>query len=343
MNRSVSPWARIQKRLAAVGLAVASVLVLGAWGYMTFGGFPAFEAFYMALTTITTVGYGEILPMSRAARTWNIIYIIVGVSTMIISLGALTQSVVELELSGYFAKRRNRRMIDKFENHYIICGFGRVGRAAAAELDISAAPFLIVDRSEDEVERAMRMGYVAVAADCTRDESLRELGIDRASGLIAALSTDADNLYLILTAKTLNPKVQVAARVIEEDSEAKLKRAGADIVYAPYAMAGHRLSQSLLRPHVKDFIDFTTGNTIGLDVRIEQILVTDRSEFVSKTLRDTPIRRDLGVIVLAIRRANGEMLFNPPAECMMAAGDFLIVLGPPGQLRRLEDMLKSAA
>jgi voltage-gated potassium channel len=343
VNRSVSPWARIQKRLAAVGLAVASVLILGAWGYMTFGGFPAFEAFYMALTTITTVGYGEILPMSRAARTWNIVYVIVGVSTMIVSLGALTQTVVELELSGYFAKRRNRRMIDKFENHYIICGFGRVGRAAAAELDISAAAFLIVDRNEEEVEQAMRMGYVAVAADCTRDESLRELGIDRAAGLIATLSTDADNLYLILTAKTLNPKVQVAARVIEEDSEAKLKRAGADIVYAPYSMAGHRLSQSLLRPHVKDFIDFTTGNAIGLDVRIEQILVTGRSEFVSKSLRDTPIRRELGVIVLAIRRANGEMIFNPPAECVMAAGDYLIVLGPPGQLRRLEDMLKSAA
>lgn len=343
MIRVPSSWTRIQKRLTAVALAVASVLILGAWGYMAFGGFPAFEAFYMALTTITTVGYGEILPMSRAARTWNIAYLIIGVSTMIVSLGALTQTVVELELSGYFAKRRNRRMIDKFVNHYIICGFGRVGRAAAAELELSSAPFLIVDRNEEEVERAMRMGYVAVAADCTRDESLRELGIDRAAGLIAALSTDADNLYLILTAKTLNAKVQVAARVIEEDSEAKLKRAGADIVYAPYAMAGHRLSQSLLRPHVKDFIDFTTGNAIGLDVRIEQILVTDRSDFVNKSLRDTPMRRDLGVIVLAIRRANGEMVFNPPAECIMAAGDYLIVLGPPGQLRRLEDMLKSAA
>ena len=341
MKHPQSHWARFQQRVLWMGVTIAGVLVFGAVGYMIFAGYPAFEAFYMALTTITTIGYGELLPMSKVARTWNIVYIILGVSTLLVTLGTLTQSVVELELSGYFEKRRNQRMIDKFENHYIICGFGRVGRSAAEELDISAASFLIVDRNEDEVEKAMRLGYVAVAADCTRDEALRDLGIDRAAGLIAALSTDADNLYLVLTAKTLNPKLKIATRVSEDDSAPKLKRAGADVVFAPYSMTGHRLSQSLLRPHVNDFIDFTTGNTMGLDVRIEQVEVSTRSEFVSKSLRDAPLLRELGVIVLAIRRANGEMIFNPPADCEMNAGDFLIALGPPGQLRRLESMLGS--
>jgi voltage-gated potassium channel len=339
MNASASHWHRFKQRLLWVGVTIAGVLIVGATGNMVFAGYPPFEAFYMALTTITTIGYGELLPMSRVARIWNASYIIVGVSTVLITLGALTQSVVELELSGYFQKRRNRRMIDKFENHYIICGFGRVGRAAAAELDISAESFLIVDRSEEEVEKAMRLGYVAVAADCTRDETLRELGISRAAGLIAALATDADNLYLILTAKTLNPKIRVATRVSEEDSEPKLKRAGADVVFAPFVMTGHRLSQSLLRPHVNEFIDFTTGNAIGLDIRIEQIEVCPSSQLLGKSLRDSPIRSELGIIVLSIRRSNGDMVFNPPADCVMNVGDFLIVLGPPVQLRRLEQLL----
>jgi len=341
MTRARSQLARFIQRVVWMGLTITGVLVFGVFGYMTFAGYPPFEAFYMSLTTITTIGYGELLPMSKMARTWNIVYIIVGVSTMLVTLGALTQSVVELELSGYFQKRRIHRMIDKFENHYIICGFGRVGRSAAEELDISAASFLIVDRSEEEVEKAMRLGYVAVVADCTRDEALRDLGIGRAAGLIAALATDADNLYLVLTAKTLNPNLKIATRVSEDDSTPKLKRAGADVVFAPYSMTGHRLSQSLLRPHVNDFIDFTTGNTMGLDVRIEQIEVSARSEFVSKSLRQAPLLRELGVIVLAIRRADGEMIFNPPADCEMNAGDFLIVLGPPAQLRRLETMLGS--
>ena len=341
MRRAQSDWDRFRQRIVWMGLAVAAVLVFGACGYMTFAGYPAFEAFYMALTTITAIGYGELLPMSKVGRTWNIVYIIVGVSTMLVTFGALTHSVVELELSGYFKKRRNHRMIDKFENHYIICGFGRVGRSAAEELDISGASFLIVDRNEDEVEKAMRLGYMAVVADCTRDEALRDLGIARAAGLIAALATDADNLYLVLTAKTLNPNLKIATRVSEDDSAAKLKRAGADVVFAPYSMTGHRLSQSLLRPHVNDFVDFTTGNTMGLDVRIEQVEVSAHSEFVSKSLRQAPLLRELGVIVLAIRRADGEMIFNPPADCEMNAGDFLIALGPPAQLRRLESMLGS--
>jgi len=179
-----------------------------------------------------------------------------------------------------------------------------------------------------------------VAADSTRDEVLRECGIDRARGLIAALATDADNTYLILSAKALNPMLPVATRVSEEESERKLRRAGADVVFAPYSITGHRLSQSLLKPHVNEFIDFTTGNNMGLDVRIEQLWVSPKSEYVSKSLRQAQMRSDLGVIVLAIRKASGQMIFNPPAEQEIQAEDFLIVMGPPAQLRKLEALVE---
>ena len=175
-------------------------------------------------------------------------------------------------------------------------------------------------------------------ADTTRDENLRDLKIASAKGLIAALATDADNLFLILSAKTLNPGLYIATRAGEEEAEAKLRRAGADAVFAPYSLAGHRLAQAMLRPDVVHFLDFTTGN-IGLNVAIEQVRVSNASEFVSHSLKDMQIRRDLGVIVLAIRKHDGQMLFNPPAETEISGGDVLIVMGEQEKLRKLETRL----
>ena len=231
-------------------------------------------------------------------------------------------------------------MIDNLKSHFIVCGYGRVGRSASEELKKSGVPILVVDKNEERVERAIQAGLLAVAADSTRDEVLRDVGIDRARGLIAALATDADNTYLILTAKALNPLLPVATRVSEEESERKLRRAGADVVFAPYTITGQRLSQSLLKPHVNEFIDFTTGNDMGLDIRIEQVQVSATSEYVSKSLRQAQLRADLGVIVLAIRKVSGQMIFNPPADAEIGAGDHLIVMGQPAQLRRLEELME---
>src|SRR5262249_3322878 len=181
------------------------------------------------------------------------------------------------------------------KNHYIICGYGRVGRGAASELQHAGVPFVVVDSDPERVERAMVGGMLAVAADATRDDVLLQVGIDRASGLVAALATDADNLFVLLSAKGLNPKIFVAARAAEEGAEEKMRRAGADAVFAPYAITGHRLAQSLLRPHVVQFLDFTTKD-IAMDISIEQVRVSDDSEMVSKSIRDMQISRDVGVI-----------------------------------------------
>jgi len=250
----------------------------------------------------------------------------------------MTQSIIELELGEYFGKRRHKRMIDKRDRHFIICGYGRVGRNAAHELRRSGVPFVVVDRNPERAERAMQAGMLAVAADSTRDDTLHALGITRARGLVAALATDADNLFVILSAKNLNPQLYVATRAGEEEAEEKLRRAGADAVFAPYTVAGYRLAQAVLRPHVFQFFD-VAARSMGLDVDIEQVRVPEASEFSSRSLQQTGIRRELGVIVLAIRKSDGRMQFNPPAETVISAGDYLIVMGAPNNLRTLENMM----
>ncbi|MEN6609051.1 MAG: TrkA family potassium uptake protein, partial [Bryobacteraceae bacterium] len=199
----------------------------------------------------------------------------------------------------------------------------------------SGVPFVVIERRPERVESAVHSGMLALLADSTRDQTLREARIEKARGLVAALATDADNLFLILSAKTLNPMLNVAARVGEEEAEEKLRRAGANIVFAPYSNAGHQLAQALLRPQVYRFLDLAT-KSIGLDVGIEQVRVGEHSEFAAKTLMQMQIRRDIGVIVLAIRRANGAMLFNPPAEAEIAGGDILVVMGEAEDLKKLE-------
>ncbi len=329
---------QIRRRLALIAAAIVFTLALGTVGFVLIEKYPVFDAFYMTLITVTTVGYSEIRPLSEAGRVFNSFLILFGVITMLLAVGAMTQTIIELELNQFFGKRRVKGMIDKLESHIILCGFGRVGRGAADELSKAGIPFVVVDHDEDRVERAMKEGMLGVVADASHDDTLRELGIERAKGLIATLGTDADNLFLILTAKTLNPNLQLSARVAEESSEQKMRRAGADFVFAPYNSTGHRMAQAIVRPHVQQFLDFTTRN-LGLDVGIEQVPVGERCAFAGKCLTEMAIRRSTGVIVLAIRKANGEMLFNPPPEAVVSIGDHMIAMGEPNGLRKLESVL----
>ena len=328
----------LPRRLALIALAMAVTLAGGTAGFVLIEHYPLFDAFYMTLTTVTTVGYGEIRTLSFAGRVFNSFLILFGVVIMLLAIGAMTQTVIELELNQFFGKRRIKNMIDKLEGHFILCGYGRVGRGAAEELSRAGAKFVVVDRDDVRVEHAIKAGFLAVLADASRDETLRDVGIDRAKGLIATLASDADNLFLILSAKSLNPKLFLSARVAEEEAEQKLRRAGADFVFAPYNSTGHRMAQALLKPHVQQFLDFTT-QSVGLDAGIEQVRVAERSTFTGQSLADMQMRRELGVIVLAIRKVSGEMQFNPPAEAKIAAGDHLIVMGRPEGLRRLEQLL----
>ncbi|MCE5306064.1 MAG: potassium channel protein [Acidobacteriales bacterium] len=329
---------RLTKRMLFTGALMAAVLAVGTTGFVLIDDYPVFDAFYMTVFTVTTVGYSELHPLSQAGRVFNTFIIFFGVTVMFFAIGAMTQAIIQLELGDVFDKRRMRRMIDKRANHYIICGFGRVGRGAAEELRAASVAFVIVDRDPERVDQAVKAGMLALAADATRDETLHAVGVTRARGMISALGTDADNLFVTLSAKTLNPMLNLAARVSEEAAEQKLRRAGADAVFAPYAITGHRLAQALPRPHVSQFLDFTDKD-LGTDVAIEQVRVKETSEYASKSLQQTQLRRDVGVVVLAIRKSSGEMLFNPPAEAEIQGGDYLIVMGRHADLRKLEGLL----
>ena len=329
---------RVRNWLIVIASGLLLITVGGTLGFMWIEHYPPFDAFYMTLITITTVGYEELHPLSFYGRIFNSFLIVFGVTMLLLAVGGMTQVIIELELTQYFGKRRTRKMIEKLQDHIIVCGFGRVGRGAARELQRAGVPFLIVEKDEDRVEWAIREGMLAVLADATDDETLQHAGILRAQGLIATLASDADNLFVILSAKALKPGLQVAARVNSEQSEKKMRLAGADHIFAPYDMTGNRMAQVMLKPHVFQFIDFTTKG-MGLDVGIEQFSVPASSEVASKTLLETNIRRDLGVIVLAIRKADGGMQFNPPAEAEIQAGDYLIVMGEAANLRKLEQAL----
>jgi voltage-gated potassium channel len=280
------------------------------------------------------VGYQEVRPLSHAGRIFNSFLILFGVTAMFVAVGAMTQTIIELQLQDRYGERKKKRAIMQMKDHYIVCGFGRVGRHAAFELQRAGVSFLVVDRSDQRVERATQAGIQAMRADATSDESLRAAGIERARGFIAALATDADNVFVILSAKTLNPRLTVVTRASEEGAEEKLRRAGADTVFSPYSMAGHRLAQALLRPHVVQLLDFS-GQAVGLDVTMEQLRVPQDTALAARRLSDL-VPRDARMIVLAIRKSEGKMIFNPPVDMEVSAGDVLIVMGEQPSLRSME-------
>src|ERR1700722_19781770 len=209
----------LPRRLAFIAIALFVTLAGGTLGFVLIDHYPVFDAFYMTVTTVTTVGYGELHPLSHAGRIFNCFLILFGVVTLLLGIGAMTQTVIELELNQFFGKRRVKSMIDKLQGHIILCGFGRVGRGAADELNAAGATFVVIDRDEERVERAIKEGFLAVLADASHDQTLRDVRIDRAQGLIATLGSDADNLFVTLTAKTLNTKLHLSVRVSEEASE----------------------------------------------------------------------------------------------------------------------------
>jgi voltage-gated potassium channel len=331
---------RLTRRILLIAGLIFITLIVGTVGFEVIEGYSWFDGFYMTLTTITTVGYQELRPLSRPGRIFNSFLIFFGVTAMFLAVGAMTQTIIELEFDDRYGKRRKKHMIDHLHDHFIVCGFGRVGRNASYEFQRANVPFLVIDRDEQRVAKATSAGMLAIVADATQDDSLREAGVLRAKGLIAALPSDAENLFIILSAKTLKPGLTVVTRVSEEEAGEKLRRAGADTVFTPYTMAGRQLADALLRPLVVEFLDFTRSN-IGPKVTMEQVCVSPKSGFTGKTLGQLLELRKSEVIVLAIRKSRGETIFNPPAEFEISAGDFLIVMGERPILQELEEVLTS--
>ena len=292
----------------------------------------------MVITTLTTIGYQETHPLSSLGRAFNLVLIFFGVGLVFLAIGALTQALLEFELRSFFGRRKMERDIDRLGDHYIICGAGRVGRSAARELARKPVSFVILENSDTKAARYSDEWLVLVG-DATKEQTLRAAHIERARGLVAATTTDATNLYIILTARALNPKLKIIARASEEDAEKHLLTAGADFIVSPYSFAGQRIAQTFLRPHVVSFLDTATTH-LGMDLEIGEICIGRDSGFAGKTIETSCLRQEHGVIILAIKRDNG-MRFNPAPNDRIEPGDYLIAMGEPAQLRQVEQMAAS--
>jgi voltage-gated potassium channel len=243
---------------------------------------------------------------------------------------------MELELDKVFGRRKMDREIDTISGHYIICGAGRVGRSAGREFARAKVPFVVIETNPSKEERASHARWLTLIGDATQEKTLREAHIERAMGLVAATTTDATNIYIVLTARGMNPKLRIIARASEEAAEKHLKTAGADVVISPYLFAGHRIAQSFLRPNVVDFLDIAVSRDTHEEMVIEEIMVKDQSRLAGKTIGNSFIHRDLGIMVLAIKRSDGQPCFNPRAEEPIRAGDNLIVMGEAVKMPQLE-------
>lgn len=326
---------RSLRHLRLIGLALTVLLMMGAVGFHFIEGWPWFDGLYMVVTTFTTIGYQEVHPLSHAGRIFNLVLIVSGVSLVFLGIGTLTQALLEFELGNFFGRRKMEREITQLSDHYIICGAGRVGRSAARELSRKPAPFVVVDQNEQKLARYGN-GWLTLVGDATQEHTLRQVNIEKARGLVAATTTDATNVYIVLTARGLNSKLKIIARASEEDAEKHLLKAGADAVVSPYSSAGRRIAQSFLQPHVLSFFDTATTH-LGMDLEIGEISVGAASSVAGKTIEGSHVRQDSGVIILAIKRSQ-EMRFNPSSDDRIEPGDYLIAMGQPSQLRRLEQM-----
>ncbi len=322
------------RNLRLLVLALAVLFALGTIGFHLIEHWSWFDSFYMVLITVTTIGYTEVHPLSHAGRIFNVFVIVLGVGLVFLWIGAVAQALLEFELTQFFGRRRMEREIDRLSGHFIICGAGRVGRSTARELARKPVPFVIIENAPVKMER-LPPEWLTIVGDATQETVLRQAHIERARGLVAATTTDATNIYIVLTARGLNPQLKIIARASEEDAEKHLKTAGADTVISPYVFTGHRIAQSFLRPHVLDFIDSAMVK-IGVDLEIAEIEVRPGSRYVGQTFRGSKMRHDTGIIVLAIRH-DGDMRFNPGPDDRIEAGDTLIAMGEAAGLRKLEE------
>jgi voltage-gated potassium channel len=332
-------YRRIQTELVAGAIAFLGILVLGTLWYCLVEGWPWVDALYMTVITLATVGFGETRPLGNRGRLFTIALILMGV----VNIGYIVNRFTEALIQGYFQQgivlQRQRRLIETLSGHYILCGFGRTGRQIALEFKAEGIPFVTIDSDVEQIQVAQQLGYTVFQGDATLDATLLEVGIERAVCLVAALPSDAENLYTVLSAKTLNPKVRAIARASTEEAVQKLQRGGADAVVSPYITGGKRMAAAALRPQVMDFVD---GIITGADrsFYLEEFRIDPQScPYVGQSLRDAKLRSQSGALVLAIRRSDGTLIGGPTADTKLMPADSLICMGTAEQLRLLNQIL----
>jgi voltage-gated potassium channel len=328
----------VSRRYVVLMLIPLLLLVGGTGGYYLLEEkYSLLDALYMTVITLTTVGYGEVHPLSRRGQLFTILLLLVGVFVFFYTITELLRSVISGEVGELLGRQRMERNLAELRNHMIICGYGRMGRYVCQEFSKQGLPFVLIDRRPEVLQDFALPHGIALPGDATSDEVLRRAGVERARALVTVAASDADNLYITLSARLLNDKLFIVARAEAELAEEKLTRAGANRVVAPYAIGGAKVAHAVLRPAVVDFIELAT-RTEHLDLQIEETLIHSGSQLAGNTLHASHLRQNLGVIVVAIKKSNGHMVANPPGEAIMEAGDTLIALGARQSLDKLEDL-----
>jgi voltage-gated potassium channel len=324
---------------------VVLVLIIGTTGYVVIEGWPVMDALFMTVTSITTVGYREVHELSPAGQIFTMILLLGGVGTVFYVLTLMVAGVVEGGLFVPWERRRRARMLDSLRDHFIVCGYGRMGRLIVEEFRRQGVPLVVVDRDPELVHQIIEGGGLAVAADASTEEVLLRVGIHQARGLVTAVSTDAENVYIVLSARLLRPDLYIIGRAETEDAVRKLKRAGADRVISPYQIGAQQMALTALRPAVVDFVQLATSTTSSehLDLAIEQVKIGTGASFAGKSIVDANLRQRFGVVIVGIQRRDGKMDFNPAPDALMQAGDQLIVMGRSDGLKQLESMAQGVA
>jgi voltage-gated potassium channel len=291
----------------------------------------------MTAITLTTVGFGEVQPLSRSGQIFTIVLLLLGVGTLAYALNTAGQYVLEADIGKTLRRRRNRRMIEKLENHIVVCGYGRVGQSATEILLESNKDIAIIEKDEQLVDKLQAEGMNVVPGDATKDEMLREAGLERADGIMVCTGSDTDNLFIVLSARTLNPNLNIVARSADSENEGKMRRAGADRVVSPYQLGGRFMANVLTKPHVTEFLDVVTLDS-GLELWLEEVMIAENSPLAGHTVIEADLRRKTGAILVALLQLETGTTLTPDENTQLQVGDEMFVLGTREQLRKLEEL-----
>lgn len=328
------------KRLKIMLMALVGLTVMGTLGFHFIEGWSLFESLWMVTLMLSTIGISDTNVLSPGGRVFTMVMIVCGVGLVFTGIANLAQVLMEFDLPQLFGRQRMDKEIKQLSGHYIVCGAGRVGRSVVRSLQAERVPFVIVDR-DAEAFGENPDEYLHLIGDAAKEKILLEAGIERAKGLVAATTTDAANIYIVLTARSINRGLRIIARASEEDAEKHLKTAGADNVISPYGSAGHRIASSFLRPNVVDFLDIAVSRDLDEKILMEEIVVGIDSRLAGTTVGSSGIHKQFGIMILSIKRKDGKSFFNPTAEATIDAGDCLIVMGEANRMPELEALALS--
>lgn len=312
------------------------LVLAGTLGYMIVERWTFLDSMFMTVTTLTTVGYGEVHQLDVKGRIYTIVLILFGVGLLVYITTEIAQTFMEANPSAFFGRRRMRDKISKLQSHQVLCGFGRTGQEVALMFERYKVPFVVVEEDAGRVKTAEEHGYLVMQGDATDDNVLKEARVQSATGIICALPDDASNTFITLSAKNLNERITVVCRAANPGSEAKMLRAGAHQVISPYIICGRRLATAVTHPLVLEFLDVAMHQP-SYDLQIEQVLVASGSGLIGSTLRDANIKQASGAMVLALNQS-GKLITNPPPDLVFQSGDELIVLGAEEELKKVRQL-----